>query len=581
MPNAAPKHYPQEPYPVQHQDHPQQHPSQPTGEQPQPPYTNGGNASPPMSKEGKHYLNKLMVKLNSVSRDDPQAALAQIDAILRAASSGSRSPDMMDSHEVLMNAAAAAVGMPPLGAPHQHFPVFPGQPPAQQMHQQYAGPHRGTTFQNPNAHGYPVSLLDQDEQGDLDNNDNVEEDDDSDDETSVSSITDPTYRSEKPTHEQLHDMPPPKGISTALYRRPRPNGLQNYANPVATPAVSGLELVQRHHQRQQVKKGNLPTAEHVHAANHNKVHPPPVITVTASADEQDATRIFTENLLKSSSAKNQPQELVPQPQQNHGIDPYQEHAQRATRDQQVLYQENQLPDQGAVDEQHQRAIRDHQQEQQQDGRAYYQEQQEPEQTTTIEHLQRAFPDHHQQKQAPGTPQSQASSHFRQLQRQAMVGSGTEAAQRSISEHGMKYVSKSGESYPRGGQEQLHQQQHNQRQVAAPAEFLEQQRSSKHKSPGDNRERFGQSNPSHPTSQTMSKASSTNPFDNSMDMDDGDNKDTENPEYATRSIRKLDLFMSRKKRQETVELRQEAEKEEEPQLAGEQLARKVRLSLIHI
>jgi hypothetical protein len=93
-------------------------------------------------------VSKLVAKLNAVNRDDPQEALALIDSILRQESRGS------SSGERGQHALEAAAPAPQRESPN------------------------------------PVESL-SDEEGE------------SDDETSVSSMTNPTYQSAKPYHDQI------------------------------------------------------------------------------------------------------------------------------------------------------------------------------------------------------------------------------------------------------------------------------------------------------------------------------------------------------------------------------------------
>eukprot|EP00797_Seminavis_robusta_P029113 Sro57_g033450.1 n/a (1086) ;mRNA; r:104438-107695 len=256
---------------------------------PPPPFQ---DASP---QEGQDYIAKLMAKLSAVRRDDPHAALAQIDSILRAESRSNGSGDP------IQRIGANVEGMP---LQYQRLPPQPADSPPQQyplhQHQAFSGqqpvPHQHQTqFQYQQMEG--PAMPENPGQG----HDDLE--DSSDDATSVSSITNPTYRSAMPTHEQIHDMPPPTGISTSLYRRPRPNGLQGYSAP--TPPVSGLELVQRHHQRQAARKGYRNGEDQQGHVNHPTSHLPPM-TINVASDSGsnvNATRAFTENLLKSSNKK--------------------------------------------------------------------------------------------------------------------------------------------------------------------------------------------------------------------------------------------------------------------------------------
>jgi hypothetical protein len=146
-------------------------------------------------------VSKLVAKLNAVNRDDPQEALALIDSILRQESSSDER-----GQQALETAAPA--------------------------------PQR----ESPN----PVESL-SDEEGE------------SDDETSVSSMTNPTYQSAKPYHDQIQVLsqnpfapentppdpslekeasPSPFSPSTSSFRRPRPSALQHYASPMNQEALT-------------------------------------------------------------------------------------------------------------------------------------------------------------------------------------------------------------------------------------------------------------------------------------------------------------------------------------------------------
>jgi hypothetical protein len=138
-------------------------------------YTNSDGLAEPA--RGPRNVFSLMARLNSVDRANPDAALAQIDAILRAESRSNDGDPVSVTRESSQNA------------------------------QDTAGADQEAVESN----------------GD----DESSSEGDSDDETSVSSITDPTYQSGKPTPD------PKEPLSTSANRRPRPSALQAYAKSSA------------------------------------------------------------------------------------------------------------------------------------------------------------------------------------------------------------------------------------------------------------------------------------------------------------------------------------------------------------
>jgi hypothetical protein len=188
----------------------------------------------PLSKEKdstktdeKRNVAKLVAKLNSVSRENPAEALAVIDSILRQESRSSS------------------------GEPEEPARGTPGE----------AAKRESPT---------PVESLSDD-------------DDDSSGETSVSSITNPTYQSVKPYHDQVKVLSQnpfapdnsfpnpfpskessanPFSPSTSSFRRPRPSALQNYAS--ATPQENSIfpkegTMSKAKERRQQLKEFPPPT----------------------------------------------------------------------------------------------------------------------------------------------------------------------------------------------------------------------------------------------------------------------------------------------------------------------------------
>lgn len=208
------------------------------------------SSSPLMSKKS---IASLVAKLNAVSRDDPHAALAQIDHILKSQSTDELHRPQQHGHHQQQHALQQP--QPPPPSPH-HTQHASGNG---KQHQHYHHHHHHHRHQSNPAHA-------QNENHHEEGDEEESSEGSSDEETSVSEITDPTYMDSKPTHEQLHDMPPPKGLSTATFRRPRPSALQGYNTPSAThnQAVAGLDLVQRHHQRKSTKKSRA-IAAHIHA----------------------------------------------------------------------------------------------------------------------------------------------------------------------------------------------------------------------------------------------------------------------------------------------------------------------------
>ena len=265
-----------------------------------------GQPSSTITESGNQYISKLLEKLSSVIRDDPQTALEQIDSILRTERNRSASKiTAMDKHQgMLQNVDPVAV---------ENLPDLQTQEGAQlrttveRGHPYFLGVDRHNRNQQQQYHPESPGILCQENED--------ENEGSSDDNTSVSTITNPTYRSSQPTHDQLHDIPPTRGISIAGYRRPRPNGMQNYTTRAQTRAIAGLELVQRHHHRRRIKRGQHEyyrpghnQATH-HASQEAYQRPPTMINVTTGAgdaDNEDATNNnFTENLMNSASKKKQ------------------------------------------------------------------------------------------------------------------------------------------------------------------------------------------------------------------------------------------------------------------------------------
>ena len=133
--------------------------------------------------EGDATVARLVAKLNAVKRDNPAMALAKIDSILRAESRSS-SERSRDSREVGNSPT------PPNRALNDSMEV-------------------------------PAAYHD----------DDYEEDGDSDEETSVSSITNPTYQSVKAPSVEFDG-----GVSPSNRRGRRPNALENYAKKVQSPS---------------------------------------------------------------------------------------------------------------------------------------------------------------------------------------------------------------------------------------------------------------------------------------------------------------------------------------------------------
>lgn len=124
---------------------------------------------------GETSVAKLVARLNRISRDNPAEALAQIDSILRAESKSS-SGDLEPAKTQLL----------------------------------------------------PVSNVQEEKKDEYDGND----DEDSDDETSMSSITNPTYISTQVGAPNSHQSLPPN-------RNVRPSALQTYQQLVKTPEKEG------------------------------------------------------------------------------------------------------------------------------------------------------------------------------------------------------------------------------------------------------------------------------------------------------------------------------------------------------
>ena len=283
-----------------------------------------GELSSTLIESRNQYISKLLEKLNSVSRDDPQAALEQIDSILRTeerSGSASKNTTMVHHKGMLQNVDPVAV---------ENLPQLQSQEGAQsrttigQDQPYFLGGDRHNRNQLHHSHPESPNVLCREYENENDN------EGPSDDDTSVSTITNPTYRSSQPTHEHLHDVPPSRRISTSGYRGSRPNGIQNYTTRAQTRAIAGLELVQRHHQRRTTKTGHFVNyrpghnqTTH-HAAQEAYQRPPTMINVTSGvggADNEDSTNNnFTENLMNSASKKEQCR-ILTHPKCESGVSP--------------------------------------------------------------------------------------------------------------------------------------------------------------------------------------------------------------------------------------------------------------------
>ena len=133
---------------------------------------------------GEASVAKLVAKLSSVSRDDPEKALQMIDSILRAESKSSS------------------------GAP---------------------GSRAGSRSEGRS----PKSLQNEDGTTDVvdeDDNDESDSSDTSDDDTSISSITNPTYQRDDKANTHVHVA------STSNFRSPRPSALKKYTQQQTSPS---------------------------------------------------------------------------------------------------------------------------------------------------------------------------------------------------------------------------------------------------------------------------------------------------------------------------------------------------------
>jgi len=129
-------------------------------------------------------ISSLVAKLNAAQMDgeDPGKALKKINAILRAESSSIASSSQ-----------------------HRHGVSVRGV--------------RNTKLPEREQQQQPVI-----------SDESQESSGDESEDTSVSSITDPSYAAGKPSLESIQDTMPPKQVSMSNFRRPRPSGLEAYNN---------------------------------------------------------------------------------------------------------------------------------------------------------------------------------------------------------------------------------------------------------------------------------------------------------------------------------------------------------------
>jgi hypothetical protein len=230
---------------------------------------------------GKERMANLVDKLSAINRDNPEAALAQIDSILRQES--------RDSYPVENNAGLSGkVEIQKPNYPNYHTESSPA-----------------TGRENGNE--------DEDEDEDEDTNFNNEEDDD-DDESDVSSITNPTFQQgssrryhdhvqvvskrndpllyiEENNHYNMHNVTSsntgtrdastsksPFNPSTSSFRRPRPSNLLNYTMPTTSPPTDtrndSYKMSRSSRKRQQLKKDPPPSTINVKDDNPARIETP-------------------------------------------------------------------------------------------------------------------------------------------------------------------------------------------------------------------------------------------------------------------------------------------------------------------
>eukprot|EP00542_Grammatophora_oceanica_P012571 CAMPEP_0194042670 /NCGR_PEP_ID=MMETSP0009_2-20130614/14421_1 /TAXON_ID=210454 /ORGANISM="Grammatophora oceanica, Strain CCMP 410" /LENGTH=1113 /DNA_ID=CAMNT_0038686603 /DNA_START=60 /DNA_END=3401 /DNA_ORIENTATION=+ len=175
-------------------------------------------------------VSKLVAQLSSVSRDDPQAALAQIDSILKA-----------ESHK------------------------------------------KGSELRSLRMSEAIVDkVINSDEEEDDDDDDDDDDDEESYDETSVSSITNPTYQSGTPTPEQLD-----ASISTNNFRRNKPNALANYSqNNHVTITTQPLEH-ERGKSSSRRRRAQTPPPESIHVSSAKQLQMDKQLEVDKKRDENN------------------------------------------------------------------------------------------------------------------------------------------------------------------------------------------------------------------------------------------------------------------------------------------------------
>ena len=228
---------------------------------------------------GKEKMANLVDKLSAINRDNPEAALAQIDSILRQES--------RDSYPVENNAGLS-------GKVEIQKPDYPN-------YHTESSPTTGREDEN------------EDEDEDTTFN-NEEDDDDDDDESDVSSITNPTFQQgysrryhdnvqvvskrndpllyiEENNHYNMHNIAnskpgtrdastskSPFNPSTSSFRRPRPSNLLNYTMPTTSPPTDtgkdSFKMSRSERKRQQLKKDPPPSTINVKDDNPAKIETP-------------------------------------------------------------------------------------------------------------------------------------------------------------------------------------------------------------------------------------------------------------------------------------------------------------------
>jgi hypothetical protein len=205
---------------------------------------------------------KLVAKLNSIDRNDPAAALAKIDSILKS--------------ESISEVAGELREEPPLEPRIKMTPAAVPSPPPKLvddavLRRSFSG-----------SQGQQQKYNEEEEEEET-------TECDSDDETSVSSITNPTYISQKHSKDAQEVSDPNK--STATCRRPRPSKLGSYAGGQGDRPISPPVHEERRGKSSKSRKVRSP--------------PPPTIKVskssTKSADNEQAENSSVYAIVQSAS----------------------------------------------------------------------------------------------------------------------------------------------------------------------------------------------------------------------------------------------------------------------------------------